>query len=168
MSDYVEGWSYSLILRAIGQSLEEHRVQDFFLLKWHNEDFVVRGHSAAPVELSWIYKLIGQPVTHTKRSLELHYSLTSILQLQNRGVTLRKNPDNIPDYYLLSQTLRTVGRVIDKRALRLQSLERKGETVCLEFQERTGQIRVEEHAINSFENYFLHTLLPRVHKRRAA
>jgi len=139
MIDYVEGWSYSLILRAIGQSLEEHRVQDF-LLKWHNDDFVVRGHSAVPVELSWIYKLIGQPVVHTKRSVELHYSLMSVLQLQNRGETLRKNPNEIPDYHRLSQTLRTVGRVIDKRALRLQSLERKGENLYLEFQERTGQI----------------------------
>jgi hypothetical protein len=153
-----EGWSYSQVLRVIGQSLEERGVQDFSLA-WRDEEFVVRGKRIAPLEQRWVNKLLGQKTVRVARNIELHYGLQSVLWLQIRGESMRKDPNKTPDYFRLSQTLRTVGSYFDKRGMPILSLRRSGEMLYLELQERSGKKRVEEHSIGSFENYFLRTYL---------
>jgi hypothetical protein len=74
---------------------------------------------------------------------------------------MRKDPNQIPDYFRLSQTLRTVGSYVGNRAMPLLSLRRSGGMLYLELQERSGKKRVEEHPMGSFENYFLRTYLRR-------
>ena len=155
-----EGWSYSQVLRAIGQSLEERGVQEF-TLAWQDGEFVVRGKRGLPLGRRWVDKVLGQKAVQTERTFEIHYPVKSVVWLQIRGESMRKDPNQIPDYYHLSQTLRTVGSYIDKRAMPILSLRRSGGTLYFEFQERSGKKRVEEHAIGSFEHYFLRTYLRR-------
>jgi hypothetical protein len=155
-----EDWSYDQVLRVIGQSLEERGVQDFSLV-WQDEEFVVRGKRVAPLERRWVDKLLRQKAARVERNVEIHYSLKSVLWLQIRGEGMRKNPNQIPDYFRLSQTLRTVGSYVANRAMPLLSLRRSGGMLYLELQERSGKKRVEEHPIGSFENYFLRTYLRR-------
>ena len=158
------GLSYSQTFRAIGQSLEERGVQDFSLAL-QGDEFVVRTQGIAQVETRWVDKVLGKKAAPTERSVEIHYSLKGVLWLQIRGETSRKNPDQIPDFFRRSQTLRTVGHYLDKRPMPLLSLRRTGETLYLEFQDN-GKKRLEEHGIGSFENYFLRTYLPRFKERR--
>jgi hypothetical protein len=153
-----EGWSYSQVLRVIGQSLEERGVQDFSLV-WQDGEFVVRGKRLARLEKRWVDKLLGQKAAHVERTVEIHYSLQSVLWMQIRGEGMRENPNQIPDYFRLSQTLRTVGSYIENRGMPILSLRRRGGTLYLELQERSGKKRVEEHGMGSFENYFLRTYL---------
>jgi len=153
-----EGWSYSQVLRVIGQSLEERGVQDFSLV-WQADEFVVRGKRVVSLEKRWVDKFLGQKAAHIERSVEIHYCLKSVLWLQIRGEGLRKDPNQIPDYFRLSQTLRTVGSYIENRGMPILSLRRRGGTLYLELQERSGKKRVEEHGMGSFENYFLRTYL---------
>jgi hypothetical protein len=160
-----EGWSYSQVLRVIGQSLEERGVQDFSLL-WQKDEFVLHCKRVARLEQRWLDKILGQKAGHSERSVEIHYSLKSILWLQIRGEAMRKDANLIPDYFRLSQTLRTVGNYADKRTMPLQSLRRSGGILYLEFQERSGKKRVEEHGMGSFENYFLRTYLRQRKARR--
>jgi hypothetical protein len=155
-----EGWSYSQVLRAIGQSLEERGVQEF-TLAWQDGEFVVRGKRGLPLERGWVDKVLGQKAVQTERTFEIHYPVKSVVWLQIRGESMRKDANQIPDYFRLSQTLRTVGSYIDKRAMPILSLRRSGGTLYLELQERSGSTRVEEHAIGSFEHYFLRTYLRR-------
>jgi hypothetical protein len=155
-----EGWSYSQVLRAIGQSLEERGVQEF-TLAWQDGEFVVRGKRGLPSERRWVDKVLGQKAVQTERTFEIHYPVKSVVWLQIRGESMRKDANQIPDYFRLSQTLRTVGSYIDKRAMPILSLRRSGGTLYLELQERSGNTRVEEHAIGSFEHYFLRTYLRR-------
>ena len=155
-----EGWSYSQVLRAIGQSLEERGVQEF-TLAWQDGEFVVRGKRGLPLERRWVDKVLGQKAVQTERTFEIHYPVKSVVWLQIRGESMRKDANQIPDYFRLSQTLRTVGSYIDKRAMPILSLRRSGGTLYLEFQERSGKTRVEEHAMGSFEHYFLRTYLRR-------
>ena len=96
-----------------------------------------------------------------ERSVEIHYNLKSLLWLQIRGEALRKNPDQVPDYFRLSQTLRTVGKYVDTRYMPLLSLRLSGGTFHMELQERSGNRRVEEHGLGSFENYFVRVYLHR-------
>jgi hypothetical protein len=155
-----EGWSYSQVLRAIGQSLEERGVQEF-TLAWQDGEFVVRGKRGLPLERGWVDKVLGQKAVQTERTFEIHYPVKSVVWLQIRGESMRKDANQIPDYFRLSQTLRTVGSYIDKRAMPILSLRRSGGTLYLELQERSGNTRVEEHAMGSFEHYFLRTYLRR-------
>ena len=159
-----EDWSYSQTFRVIGQSLEERDVRDFSLT-WEADEFVVRGRPNAQLKQHWIDKFLGKKVVSTAKSVEIHYSLKSLLWLQIRGEALRKNPNQIPDYFRLSQTLRTVGRYVDTRYMQLLSLRLSGGTFYLEFQERSGNRRVEQHGLGSFENYFVRTYLQRRKER---
>jgi len=161
-----EGWSYSQVLRVIGQSLEERSVQDFSLL-WQDNEFVLRCKRIARLEQHWLDKILGQKVVRSERSVEIHYRLKSVLWLQIRGESMRKDADQVPDYFRLSQTLRTVGNYAENRTMPLLSLRRSGGILYLEFQERSGKTRLEEHGMGSFENYFLRTYLRQRKARQA-
>jgi len=161
-----EGWSYSQVLRVIGQSLEERRIQDFSLI-WRDGEFVVRATRVSPLEQHWLDKLRGQKVANTEHSFELHYPLKSMIWLQIRGESMRRDPNQIPDYYRLSQTLRTVGSYLENRTMAILSLRRGGGMLYLEFMDHSGKSRIEEHGMGSFEHYFLRTYL-RQRKERPA
>ena len=161
-----EGWSYSQVLRVIGQSLEERGVEDFSLL-WQEGEFVLRCKRIARLEQHWLDKILGQKVVRSERSVEIHYRLKSVLWLQIRGESMRKDANQVPDYFRLSQTLRTVGNYAENRTMPLLSLRRSGGILYLEFQERSGKTRLEEHGMGSFENYFLRTYLRQRKARQA-
>jgi len=161
-----DGWSYAQIFRVIGQSLEERGVSDFSLA-WQDNEFVVRGKRILPLEQRWVDKLLGHKAVQTERSIEIHYPYKSVVWLQIRGETLRRNPNLVPDYSRLSQTLRTVGGYIESRGMTFLSLRRSGGSLFLEFQERSGNPRVEEHGLGSFEQYFLRTNLRQRKEREA-
>jgi hypothetical protein len=161
-----EGWSYSQVLRIIGQSLEERDVQDFWLV-WQEGEFVLHCKRVARLEQRWLDKLRGQKVGRTERSFELHYPLKSLIWLQIRGETMRRNPNQIPDYFRLSQTLRTVGCYLENRSMAIVSLRRGGGILYLEFMDSSGKTRIEEHTMGSFEHYFLRTYLRQRKERQA-
>ena len=119
-----EGWSYSQVLRAIGQSLEERGVQEF-TLAWQDGEFVVRGRRGLPLERHWVDKVLGQKAVQTERTFEIHYPVKSVVWLQIRGESMRKDANQIPDYFRLSQTLRTVGSYIENRGMPILSLRRR-------------------------------------------
>jgi len=146
--------------------LEERGVKDFSLL-WQEGEFVLHCKRVAPLEQPWLDKILGQKVAHSERSVEIHYSLKSLLWLQIRGEAMRKDANLIPDYFRLSQTLRTVGNYAENRTMPLVSLRRSGGILYLEFQERSGKKRLEEHGMGSFENYFLRTYLRQRKARQA-
>jgi len=151
-------WSYSQTFRAIGQSLEEFGVQDFSL-SWRDDKFVVRGTRSVATKRNWFVALFERRPKQVNKKIEIHYLKKSILWLQIRGEGMRKRPDQTPDYFRLSQTLRTVGAYVDNMTLRFLTLTRNGGIFTLEFQQRDGHKRVEEHGVGSFETYFLHTYL---------
>ena len=158
-------WSYSQTFRAIGQSLEEFGVQDFSL-SWRDDKFVVRGTRSVATKRNWFVALFERRPKQVNKKIEIHYLKKSILWLQIRGEGMRKRPDQTPDYFRLSQTLRTVGAYIDNLTLAFLSLTLNSGTFTLEFQQWDGRKRVEQHGVGSFENYFLHTYLRRRRRPR--
>ena len=156
-------WSYSQTFRAIGQSLEEVGVENFSLF-WRDNRFVLRGTRVVAVRRGWFTLPFERSRKPVHKKIEIHYLKKSLLWLQIRGEGMRKRPDQTPDYFRLSQTLRTVGAYIDNLTLSFLSLTLSSGTFTLEFQQRDGRKRVEEHGVGSFENYFLHTYL-RARKR---
>ncbi|MBM2803028.1 MAG: hypothetical protein HW419_921 [Deltaproteobacteria bacterium] len=151
-------WSYSQTFRAIGQSLEEFSVQDFSL-SWEEGTFVMRGQRKVNVAQGWLGTLFQKPPRQAERSIEIRYPYRSILWLQIQGEGMRRQPNLTPDYFRLSQTLRTVGAYVDNMTLKFLELRRVGGNFVLEFEQRDGKKRIEEHGLGSFANYFLHTYL---------
>jgi len=141
-------------------------VQDFSLA-WRDDKFVVRGTRNVAAKRSWFAALFDKRPKQVNKKIEIHYLKKSILWLQIRGEGMRKRPDLAPDYFRLSQTLRTVGAYVDNMTLGFLALTRDGGNFILEFQQKDGHKRVEEHGVDSFETYFLHTYLSGRKKSRS-
>lgn len=152
---------YSVTLRVIGQSLEGRPLEQFDLERVDG-GFVIRGieRPQAPRGL-FRRRLRLMPQNTVPLSLEFRYSEDDLLALERAGQTRRKDPNRTPDFYGLSQMLRTVGAYIDRRALQFVKLSRDGPKLTLEFEERNGGQRIEDHSIPSFYNSFVHMYLRR-------
>jgi len=152
---------YSHTLRAIGQSLEAQNIEAFELIASDNE-LVVRGRietsERKPGLLSgWFRRGKEKP----EELVELRFDADEIRRLGKLGEEHRQNPGQQPDYFRLSQTLRTVGAYIDHTNFKFRRLRRTGPRLELDFEESGGQIRNEEHLVNSFHNYFLQLYMRR-------
>ena len=154
-------WSYSQTFRAIGQSLEEQGVNNYFDLTWERDQFIVRGRRREQVIKGWREWFFRQTPDQLSRAIEIQYSHKNILWLEIQGEAMRKQPGQTPDYFRLSQTLRTVGAYIDNLTLSFMSLTRTGGNFTLELRERSGRARIENHGVGSFETYFLRSFLRR-------
>lgn len=146
--------SYSYILRAIGQSLEEKRIVDFDLLVIER-NYEVRSRTVAK-------RLEGSALRRWWRVIRDNdvedalylYSPVDIEWLNYCGEGQRRAADQEPDFARLSQRLRTIGAYVDLRNMRLLGVRCRGEQVTLRLEEPDGIERTEEHAIVSFQKYF--------------
>jgi len=152
---------YSHTLRAIGQSLEAQNIEAFELIVGEN-DFVVRGRTAAPAPKTGpLAGWLGSRKVKSEALVELRYNADDLQRLQQRGEERRQHPGQTPDYFMLSQILRTVGAYIDRTDFTFRRLRRAGPRLELDFEELHGQIRTEEHLVPSFHNYFLQMYMRR-------
>ena len=151
---------FSQALRAIGQSLESRKIQDFQLLI--NDEFIlVRKMTTNKMRKgSWLSRLLLGSRGDTNDPI-LQYSGDDVRSLQAQGESQRAQPDLTPEFIRLSQTLRTVGAYIDNSAGRFLSLTRSGPMLTVEFEGALGRKRVEEHVVESFHNYFMQMYLHR-------
>lgn len=146
--------SYSYILRAIGQSLEEKRMVDFDLLVIER-NYEVRNRTAAkPAEGSALRRWWRGIWDDDVEDALYLYSPVDIEWLNYRGEGQRRAADQTPDFARLSQRLRTIGAYIDLRRMRLLGIRCRGEQITLRLEEQDGTERTEEHAMVSFQNYF--------------
>ena len=157
--------SYAQTLRVIGQSLDPQRAAEFDLQLIDGE-FVVRLREQEIPPSSWkkLSRSMGIASGFGKgerKLVEHHYSMEKIDELDQTAQTKRAGLEATPDFYLLSQTLRTVGDYIDHSSLRLSALSRRGPRLILWLEEPNGRNRVEEHVLPSFHNYFLQMYLKR-------
>jgi len=156
--------TYAQSLRIIGQDLEARRVVNFDLAV-SGGGFVVRRR--LPPLGAWVISprlLAAHWRRNSKIPSEIHYSTDELQRLAAQGAARRKYPDGTPDYSL-SQTLRTVGLLIDQNELRFLGLKRRGPTLVLEFEGRGGQRVLERRMIASLRNDFLRMFFSRRKKR---
>jgi len=152
---------YAHVLRAIAQSLEAQNIEAFDLIASESE-LVVRGHQEATKRTSGLLSgWFGRRKEKSEALVELHYDGDEIRRLQDLGEERRQNPGQQPDYFTLSQTLRTVGVYIDHTNFKFRRLRKTGPRLQLDFEESSGQIRIEEHLVPSFHNYFLQMYMRR-------
>ena len=71
------------------------------------------------------------------------------------------------NFYLLSQTLRTVGGFVDRRGVRLLELNRRGARLTLRLEQPEGPSLVEEHTVASLHSIFVGMFFDRQKKKLA-
>ena len=146
------GLSYALALRAIGQSLEAQQTKDFDL-SIIETGFVVRENK--PRYLKWRRTIRRNGVGKALDLSEVHFSVDDIARLDQSGKERRQTSVQTPDFYVLSQTLRTVGGFVDRKGLRLLELSRRGSKLTLRLEQPEGRSLVETHTIASLHNIFV-------------
>ena len=146
------GLSYALALRAIGQSLETQQTKNFDLSTLET-GFVVCENK--PRYLKWQRTIRRNGRGKALDLSDVHYSVDDIAKLDQSGKERRRTPAQTPDFYVLSQTLRTVGGFVDRRGFRLLELSRRGSKLTLRLEQPEGCSLVETHTIGSLHNIFV-------------
>jgi hypothetical protein len=144
---------YDQQLRAIGQSLEAKRIQ-VFELKKNGSSYIVRGQPEAGLSLiarlrDWRGKQKSAAMT------PMTYSLADIERLERLGRAQRRKGDGLPDFYNVSNTLRTVGYYLNSKGAELLEIQKKPLSLTLLYRDHEGHPRFEERAIVSFYKLFL-------------
>jgi hypothetical protein len=144
---------YEKDLRAIGQALER-RALTVFEIKNQPGRYIVRGTPDKPSSVMdglrrWIQK------NETDPSGAIHYTPHEIDELERQGKKKRMAPGRLPDFYNLSNTLRTLGAYLSSQNAELLEIHKRPLTVTLLYQNQNGHPRMEDRTIASFFNVFL-------------
>ena len=152
-----------MALRAIGQSLEAQQTKDFDLSTLETGFVVCENKPRYYVKWRRTIRRNGNG-----KALDLsgvHYTVDDIAKLDQSGKERRRTAAQTPDFYALSQTLRTVGVFVDRRGLRLLELSSRGSKLTLRFEQPGGSSLVETHTVASLHNIFVGMFFDRQKKK---
>ena len=158
--------SYSQVLRVVGQILEQIKPLDFDL-QILRDDVILRFRAIEKVVQErpkgkfGFFSAPSAPAKNKEIAAERRYSMQDIETLDREGQSQRVTPDGEAEFYLLSQTLRTVGTYVEHRNFRLLGLTWDGSRLVLQLEGADGRAMTEEHAVASFHDYFLRMYLKR-------
>jgi hypothetical protein len=144
---------YDQDLRAIGQALEERGITAFEL-KNQLGRYVVRGSADKPSSLTASLRrlLVGGG---KEESSTFSYNSQDIERLEREGQKKRARTGRLPDFYSLSNTLRTLGAYLNSKNAELVELHKRSLTVTLLYQTMDGHPNMEDRTVASFFNVFI-------------
>ena len=144
---------YEQDLRAIGQALEMEGIT-VFEIKNQSGRYVVRGtpEKSSSVVASLRRWLRGG---ETDFSGAIHYGAQEIEAIERQGKKKRSKPGRLPDFYNLSNTLRTLGAYLKSKNAQLLELHKTPLTVTLLYQNNHGHPHMEDRTIASFFDLFV-------------
>lgn len=145
--------SYDRDLRAIGQALEARGIT-VFEIKNQPGRYVVRGTPDKPQSLiasmrRWARK------DESDASGTLNYSAQEIEEIERQQKKKRAKSGRLPDFYNLSNTLRTLGAYLNSKDAQLLELHKRPLTVTLLYQNNRGHPHMEDRTIASFFDVFV-------------
>ena len=146
--------SYNQQLRNIAQSLEAQRIMEFELSQ-QGERFVVKGEPEK--ENSLLATLRNWQKRRRSEGLEtsLTFTVQDIDQLDRQGRANRSQPNRLPDFHSLPNTLRTVGSYLDATNSELVEIRKRQLSVTILSRDKNGHPQYEERTIGSFYDLFV-------------
>jgi hypothetical protein len=149
----VETSAYNQELRAVGQALEARGISSFEL-KTRPGQYVVSGK---PDKAESLLAGFRQWRNNNWQRGECIVTFTSqdIDQLETKGKARRKKPGLLPDFYNVSNILRTIGAYLDGKNARLVEIQKRPLTLTLLYQTSGGYPEVEDRTIVSFYQTFI-------------
>jgi hypothetical protein len=150
------------IFRAIGQDLERKAIATF-CLRLAEGRYFVRGLAEmkkAPRRVNSIWAKLTKKSVYTD-SLELSYSLEEIERLDAIGRARRGSANQLPDFLSLSQQLRALAAMIDRKGgeiIRLDRIAYEGmiPAVAIHYKTFSGDHAAEEHTASNLYDYCVH------------
>ena len=152
--------SYPQQLRSIGQSLEAQRIS-IFELTCRGDRFVVKGGPEKETSMLAALRQWQQRRRREGLASSLTYTRQDLEQLDRQGRARRTQSNRLPDFYSLSNTLRTVGYYLQLRGAELLELQKRQLSLTLLSRNQDGHPEMEERSIASFYELFL-----KLHDRR--
>ena len=146
---------YDYQLRAIGQSLEAQRI-NVFELKCRGDQFVVSGKPEYESSLLAALREWQRRLRSEGLNSSLTYADQDIKSLERQGSAKRVRSDRLPDFYSVSNTLRTLGSYLELQGAELLEIHKGALTVTLWYRNRHGFPDCEDRSIASFYHLFLH------------
>jgi hypothetical protein len=144
---------YDQDLRAIGQALESRGIT-VFELKNQPGWYLVRGTPDKPPSIitsmrRWVRG------SESDGSGTINYSAQEIAEIERQGKKQRVKSGGLPDFYNLSNTLRTLGAYLKSKDAQLLELHKRPLTVTLLYQNNNGHPHMEDRTIASFFKVFI-------------
>jgi hypothetical protein len=145
---------YDQQLRVIGQSLEARRI-NVFELKQFGDHYEVRGEPEKEASLmaqlrDWAGRMRDHSLTSSRTFLSSDLDL-----LERQGRLRRSSSHRLPDFYSLSNTLRTVGSYLDRQEAKLLEVHKRQLSVTILYHNKNGHPDFEERTIASFYDLFV-------------
>jgi hypothetical protein len=175
MTQLFKELGYAGILRSIGQTLENLRIESFSVVP-DDEGFIVRDKTRnrtqlTPREKAFLSELSTNQSTSTAKQdalrqangvFEWHLTGADIERLETAGRERRRDRDQTSDSHSNSQILRMMGELIDQRRGQLISVSKSDDVVSVEFLSSSGQLIAENYTLPMIYNFWV-----RSYKKRA-
>jgi hypothetical protein len=152
--------AYKHDLRAVGQALEARGISSFDL-KSRLGQYVISGTPDRPSSLAEALRFLH----HNNWRLgerTLTFTLQDIKALETRGKSRRKKSGLLPDFYDVSNILRTVGAYVDQKNAQLVEIQKRPLTLTLLYQRHGNVPEMEDRTLVSFYDAFME-----LHRKRA-
>jgi hypothetical protein len=144
--------SYERELRLIGQALETRGIT-VFELKNQSGQYVVSGTPDKSSVIANIRRLLQGAAKGAPGPL--HFSHDELDRIDQLGKKKRAKSDRLPDFYNLSNTLRTLGGYLKAKDAELLELHKRPLSVTLLYRNNRGHPHMEDRTIASFFNLFV-------------
>ena len=173
--------SYSRILRVIGQKLEPLRPETYEVVCYGNcylvrcrvkEDSQGKKEEEKKVRgLAAFLRLWREPENPTTRAnpnegtsmnVEFLYSLEDLSRQDEERKEPRRDPNAMPDPYSFSNTLRSVGEFLDRKAdVKLLFASNRGQEIVILYETQGGVRNLEEYPISTLYDLSVKTYVKR-------
>jgi hypothetical protein len=146
--------SYNQDLRAIGQALEARRI-NVFELKAQGNQYVARGNPDKDISVLGTLRNWRERMSGPALGSAISFAVSDLERLDKQGKAKRTKANRLPDFYSLSNSLRTVGSYLEAKGAELLEIHKGSLNVALLYQDKNGHPNLEERPIASFYNLFL-------------
>jgi hypothetical protein len=167
-------FSFSQLLRPVGQMLEPLQIESFSLKVEDGGVAVFADKPETPsrpaqnvsLKVSWqIFRRKNvepeQEPQPSSGSLEIHYSHDDIARMDSEGQGKRTGAPGSPEAHTLSQILRAVGAFVDQKQGRLLGVVKEGQDISIEYESALKRALTEKFTVASLYDYWVKMYLRR-------
>jgi len=166
-------FSFSQLLRPVGQMLEPLQIESFSLKVQEGGVAVYAEKHETPqpapnVSLKVSWQIFRRKKNEPERdpqpssgTLEIHYTHEDIARMDTEGQSKRTGAPGSPEAHSLSQILRAVGAFVDQRQGKLLGVTKEGQDISIEYESALKHDLVEKFTIASLYDYWVKMYLRR-------
>jgi hypothetical protein len=159
--------NYARILRAVGQALDELKVESFQLMA-DGSDFTVVGRSYLELFAGNQKEIVLQkfcrnlqPARGEEKTIRLRFTPGDITWLTREIRAKRRSFSGVPNVFSTSEFLRIVGHYMDIQRTFLVGLSRNDQFLTLNYETRQGERVLATHPVSFFDDLFIRMCLKR-------